>query len=136
LDHQSRTLRNLPAACLVLAVLVGGPVHADTTIDRLEPAIGNTIVSTHPDGRKARLWLERGGRYSAEGRSGGRSGGTWKLKGDKLCLHQHRPFPVPISYCKPVPMESLNKPWRDKAVTGEPVVNEIVPGAPPASWGG
>lgn len=112
--------------------MMAGAAHADEPMDRLAPALGNTIVSTHPDGRKARLWLKRDGRYVAESRAGKRSGGAWKLKGEKLCLHQSKPFPIPISYCKPVPAETLSRPWRDKAVTGEMVTNEIIPGrAPP-----
>lgn len=95
----------------------------------LDPAIGNTIVSTHPDGRKARLWLGRDGAYEAEGRAGQKSGGVWSLKGDRLCLRQRHPIAIPFSYCKPIPSVTVGQSWRDKAVNGEQVTNEIVPGA-------
>ncbi len=122
-------------AIFAAGMLIAGAALADAGdgLARLAPALGNTIVSTHPDGRKARLWLARDGRYDAESRAGKRSGGTWKVKGDKLCLHQHNPFPIPISYCKPIPAEAIGRPWRDKAVTGEMVSNEIVPGGEPAA---
>ena len=129
MDPCPRSARSLGVAVLAVTLLAAGPLRADQTLDRLAPAIGATIVSTHPDGRKARLWLHRDGTYAAEGRAGNRSSGSWKVRGEKLCLHQHSPFPFPISYCKPVPAESLNTPWRDKAVNGDQVTNEIVPGS-------
>ena len=122
LDCASAALAGLMAASAAL----GAP--AGTPMSRLAPALGNTIVSTHPDGRKARLWLSEGGTYSAESRAGERSGGAWTLKGDSLCLRQHRPLPIPIPYCKPIPAERVGRPWHDKAVNGDMVTNEIVRG--------
>ncbi len=89
-------------------------------------------MSTHPDGRKAKLWLEKDGRYVAQSRAGKRSGGVWKVKGEKLCLTQRQPMSIPFSYCKAVPNESVGKPWRDKAVNGDLVTNEILPGGAPS----
>ena len=100
---------------------------------RLAPAFGNTIVSTHPDGRKARLWLDAGGTYAAQGRAGNRSSGTWKTKGDKLCLTQRSPLPIPFPYCTAIPAERVGKPWRDKAVNGDAVTNVIMKGAKDAN---
>jgi hypothetical protein len=125
-------LQKIQGASAGLAfILLATSAHADAdgdALSRLAPAFGNTIVSTHPDGRKARLWLEADGSYTAEGRAGNRASGTWKLKGDKLCLREHRPFPTPFPYCKSIQAEDVGKPWRDKAVNGEPVTNEIVRG--------
>ncbi len=119
--------RLLVTGLLVCAGTIAAPVFAsDPSV--LDPALGNTIVSTHPDGRKAKLWLKRDGTYSAQGRAGERSGGVWKVKGEKLCLSQRSPVPIPFSYCKLLPAVTVGKPWRDTAVTGEPVTNEIVPG--------
>ncbi len=42
---------------LWLAVQTAPPGEAD-----LAAAFGNTLVSTYPDGRMARLWLQSGGR--------------------------------------------------------------------------
>lgn len=100
---------------------------------RLDLALGKVIVSTHPDGRKARLWLRRDGTYAAQSRAGNRSGGVWKVKGEKLCLSQRAPAPIPIAYCRPVPTETLGRPWRDKAVNGDQVSNEIVRDGQPRS---
>jgi len=121
---------------LALALTVTFPAHAaegGDAMSRLKPALGNTIVSTHPDGRKARLWLDAAGGYRAQGRAGERSAGVWKIKDEKLCLSQRRPLPIPFSYCKAIPDERVGKPWRDKAVNGDMVMNEIVRGADGAS---
>ena len=112
-------------AALFLASSVAAAPSGDA-IARLAPAIGNAIVSTHPDGRKAKLWLQRDGTYAAQSRAGERSGGRWKVKGEKLCLSQRSPIPIPIAYCKPIPVEALGRPWRDTAVNGDLVTNEIV----------
>jgi hypothetical protein len=114
-------------AALLLVFSAAAAPSGDATA-RLAPAIGNAIVSTHPDGRKAKLWLRRDGTYAAEGRAGERSGCAWKVKDQKLCLSQRSPFPIPIAYCKPIPAEAVGKPWRDKAVNGDQVTNEIVTG--------
>jgi hypothetical protein len=128
-----------PIHAMVCALALAGaslaPAWAADAARTLEPALGRTIVSTHPDGRKARLWLSRDGSYAAEGRAGQRSGGHWTLMGDKLCLTQSRPIPIPFSYCKPVPPVEVGKPWRDVAVNGDSVTNEVVPGSPPADKG-
>ena len=68
-----------------------------------------------------------------QGRAGERSAGVWKIKDEKLCLSQRRPLPIPFSYCKAIPDERVGKPWRDKAVNGDMVMNEIVRGADGAS---
>lgn len=94
----------------------------------LEAAFGNTIVSTHSDGRKARLWLNRDHTYSAQGRKGQRSGGAWSVKGEKLCLTQKQPRPGLFSYCKRFPTVQLGSRWSDTAVTGERVTNEVIKG--------
>lgn len=94
----------------------------------LEPAFGNTIVSIHPDGRRAKLWLNRDKTYSAQGRKGQRSGGVWKLKGAKLCLSQRKPIALPLHYCKALPHVRVGATWSDIAVTGERVQNKLVAG--------
>ncbi len=126
------TLLGAVSAGLLTATLAAAApapdASANDAMTRLAPALGNTIVSTHPDGRKARLRLAADGTYAAESRAGARSSGTWRLKGETLCLHQSRPLPIPFSYCKAVPAEQVGTPWRDTAVNGEPVTNEIVRG--------
>lgn len=94
----------------------------------LEPAFANTVVSTYPDGRKARLWLNRDGAYRAAGRGGKPSSGTWKLSGGKVCLRQRRPIPAPFVYCSAYRAGGVGTRWSGKAVTGEPIRIELVAG--------
>ena len=110
------------AAAALAAAAQAQPPQAPPEVAQ---AFGNTIVSTYPDGRKARLWLQPGGGYTAMGRRGDRSAGRWRLKGDKLCLKQSRPIPVWFSYCTAIPS---GKTWTAKAVTGEPIVVRLVKG--------
>lgn len=108
---------------ILFAVLsAAGPAMAATGI---EPAIGATLVSTHPDGRQAKLRLAADHSYRAEGRTGARSSGTWKVKGEKLCLSQKRPYPSPFPYCRAFRHAQVGDRWKDKAFNGEPVTNEL-----------
>lgn len=109
---------------LATAVLSG----AATAGSNLEAAFGNTIVSTYPDGRTGRLWLDKDGSYAASGRRHDPSSGRWSLSGDKICLRQSRPIPVPFHYCAPVPHGGLGAAWSGKAVTGEPIRLQLVAG--------
>ena len=113
------------------AALILGPAAArcePAAAPDLSPAFGNTIVSTHPDGRKARLFIHADHTYAAQSRAGSRSGGTWTIKGQKLCLSQKQPHPGLFTFCKTVPPVALGHPWSDTAVTGERVTNEVVKG--------
>jgi hypothetical protein len=113
--------------CAAILVLVALPVRAADRLS-LEPAFGNTILSIHPDGRRARLWLNRDMTYSAQGRRGQKSAGIWRLKGGKLCLTQRKPTPLPFHYCKVLPKVGVGGHWSDIAVTGERVQNRLVAG--------
>ncbi len=94
----------------------------------LRPAFENTIVSTYPDGRTARLWMNVDGSYRGQGRTGRFSSGRWWLKGGQVCLKQSRPFPYPFSYCTAVPTGGPGAVWTGKAVTGEPIRIQLVQG--------
>lgn len=118
---------------VLLAALIAAPMAALSTpapngAPDLSPAFGNTIVSTHPDGRTAKLFINADHTYRAESRAGSRSGGTWTIKRAKLCLSQKQPHPGLFSYCKAVPPVAIGRPWSDIAVTGERVTNEVVKG--------
>lgn len=92
----------------------------------IQQAFGNTIVSTYPDNRKAELWLQPSGAYTAMGRRGDRSSGRWKIQGDKLCLKQQHPISPPFfRYCTPLPSKDH---WTTKAVTGETIQVRLVRG--------
>ena len=94
----------------------------------LQPAFQNTIVSTYPDGRTARLWLSADGTYTGQGRRGGRNGGVWRLRGSEICMSQRRPVPVPIQFCTPVMQGGVGTRWTAKAVTGETIQVQVVAG--------
>ena len=94
----------------------------------LDPAFKNTIVSTYPDGRQAKLWLDKDGSYTAEGRRHDRSNGYWTLKGAKICLRQSKPPTLPFSYCTALPSGGVGAAWSAKAVTGEPIKVKLVKG--------
>lgn len=116
-------MRRLTALALAVALAAAAsPVAAVTEAD-LRAAFGNTIVSTHPDGRKAKLWLNADRTFTAQGRKGNRERGTWTIRGGKLCLKQGL-----LSYCKAFPKVSVGATWRDRAVNGEMVTNALVAG--------
>ncbi len=112
----------------VLAVAAAGSCLA-AEAPTVDQAFGNTIVSTYPDGRKAELWLHPDGSYSAEGRGHDPSSGHWKIKDEKLCLKQARPFNFPFSFCTPVIQGGIGTSWTTRAVTGEPIRVQLVKGA-------
>jgi len=96
---------------------------------QLEAAFDNTIVSTYPSGRSARLWLDRDGSFTARGAKGAASSGAWSIKGGELCLRQRKPFPAPITYCSPVPDGAgVGAAWSAKSLKGEPLKNRIEAG--------
>lgn len=86
----------------------------------LEKAFTHTIVSTYPDGRTAKLWMDPSGTYTSMGRRHHRYRGHWTLKGDKVCFRRSLG-----SYCTPLPTETA---FTTKSVTGETVQVRLVPG--------
>jgi hypothetical protein len=113
-------------ACLAAAGLIATGARAEPA--SVQKAFGNTIVSTYPDGRKAELWLQPGGAYTAKGRRNDPSSGRWSIKGGKLCLKQAHPFPAPFTFCTPIPSNGLTGTWSAKAVTGEAIKVKLAPG--------
>jgi len=112
---------------LALAASLIGSVAAAAP-SPLAKAFGNTIVSTYPDGRTARLWLQPGGTYTAQGRRHDPSSGHWSLKGGKVCLKQSKPMWTPFTYCTAVPSGGVGSSWSAKAVTGEAIRVKLVAG--------
>lgn len=94
----------------------------------ISAAYGNTIVTTHKDGRSSRLWIRKDGTYTIKGRRGGLTSGTWKIKGGKVCFSQTKPTKGPFALCKVVPTVKIGQKWNDKTIGGQAVVNELVAG--------
>lgn len=114
----------------LLAAAIAGLVHAKdrTAPGPVEAAFGNTIVSTYADGRTGELWLAPDGSYTAEGRRHDPSRGYWSAKGQRLCLKQVRPVPVPFSFCTPIPKVGMGQAWAAKAASGEAITVRVVTG--------
>ena len=112
----------------MLALLLVLAQAAPSTPALLDAAFRNTIVSTYPDGRTARLWLEPGGAYRGQGRRGGTTSGRWVVDGANICMTQRRPIPLPVRYCTPVVRGEVGSHWTAKAVTGETITVQIVAG--------
>ena len=53
---------------------------------------------------------------------------VWRLTGAQLCLTQKRPVSIPIGHCQNTRLQEVGRPWRDRAMSGDAVVNEIVRG--------
>jgi hypothetical protein len=116
----------LMAFLMGLAASATAPAMAVDTL--IAPAFSGTIVSTYPDGRTSRLWLNRDGTFLADGRAHERQAGRWRIKGHAVCMSQLKPVPIPfLSYCAPIPTTGVDVAWTGKAVTGEPVVIRLIP---------
>ena len=86
----------------------------------LQKAFTGTIVSTYPDGRIAKLWMNPSGTFTSEGRRHERHHGRWSLKGDKVCFKRGL-----FGYCTQLPDENS---FTTKAVTGETIQVRLTPG--------
>lgn len=115
-------------AIIIAALALSAAARADAPPTQLQQAFGNTILSTYPDGRTARLWLQPNGAYTAEGRRRDPSSGHWKVSGQRICLTQSRPIASPFAYCTAVPSGSMGTVWSARAVTGETIRVKIVQG--------
>ena len=121
------TRRTIPiAAILAIAAAMSAPVLAHAS--SLDATFGNTLEVTYPDGKLARLWLDRDGSYRGANRQGKPSSGHWTIKADKLCMKQKRPLPVPFAYCTPIVPGGIGASWLARAVSGETVRIRLVAG--------
>jgi hypothetical protein len=123
---------NRAATIALLAATMAGPLHAKdraaSGAASVEAAFGNTILSTYADGRTGELWLSSDGSYTAEGRRHDPSHGHWSVKGQRLCLKQVKPVPVPFSFCTPIPKAGMGQAWAAKAATGDAITVKVVTG--------
>lgn len=94
----------------------------------LGPVFGNTLISTYPDGRTARLWMKSGGTYEGRGRRGDLTSGVWRVHEGKVCFSQRRPIPMPGRYCTPIVRGQIGARWTARAVTGETIQVQLVAG--------
>jgi hypothetical protein len=121
------TRRMIPIAA-ILAIAAAAPAPVLAHAGALEATFGNTLEIAYPDGKLARVWLDRDGSYRAANPQGKISSGRWAVKVDKLCLKQKRPLPVPFSYCTPIVPGGVGASWLGRAVSGETVRIRLVAG--------
>ena len=118
----------LAGLTILLSLVAVQAYAADLDAGLIAPAFSGTIVSTYPDGRISKLWLNRDGSFSAEGRAHERQAGRWRLRAHSICLSQLKPVPIPLlAYCAPIPETGVSASWSGKAVTGEPITIRLVP---------
>ena len=115
----------MPAVILMSLML---SMQSPESASELQAAFSNTLVSTYPDGRTARLWLTEGGRFEGQDRRGGRNAGVWRVQDGKLCLSQRRPLPLPGQFCTPIVRVSVGSSWNTRAMTGENIRVTLVAG--------
>jgi len=121
-------MQRLLVAAMAFAIAVPAEAAAQQRTG-VQAAFGNTIVSTYPDGRTGKLWLNADGTYTAVGRRRKPSSGVWKVRGGKICLSQKKPRPGPISYCTAFPANGgVGASWPGRAVTGERIRISLVAG--------
>lgn len=113
---------------LLAATVIAASAPAPTLTSSLEPAFGNTIITTYPNGKSTRTWLHRDGTYEALRSNGERTGGVWKVKGGELCITQKRPVFVPLTFCTPIVPGGVGASWSAKGLLGEPVRNVLAAG--------
>ncbi|CAN1504619.1 hypothetical protein MCEMIH16_00607 [Caulobacteraceae bacterium] len=113
---------------LLAATVIAASAAVPASTPGLEPAFGNTIITTYPNGKSTRTWLHRDGTYEALRSNGERTGGAWKVKGDQLCITQKRPVYVPVAFCTPIVPGGVGASWAAKGLLGEPVRNVLAAG--------
>lgn len=92
-------------------------------------AFGNTVKALYPDGKHQRIWLKPDGSWDAVGRRGKATSGRWTVNGEKVCLRQVKPIPIPISYCTDFPSAGgVGAVWTGKDMKGEPIKLTVVRG--------
>lgn len=109
-------------------IVIAALSQAQPNASDLAPAFGNTLLSTYPDGRTARMWLQDGGRFEGRGRRGGLSSGVWRVRNGEVCFSQRRPIPLPGSYCTPIVRGGIGASWTARAVTGETIRVDLIAG--------
>ncbi len=90
---------------LLLAALVAAPLFAQAADEppaNVKAIFGNTLLTIDPDGRSRKIWLRPDGTWTGLSRRGLDLAGTWKMSGEKVCLHQSKPA-LPVSLCQVFP---------------------------------
>jgi hypothetical protein len=115
-------------AGVALAVLIAGTAAAEPA-PGVAAAFGNTVLSTYPDGRSQKIWLQPGGTWTGQGRAGQPLAGEWRIQGSQVCLRQTKPPTLPLSLCRTFPADAhVGSSWSSRDVLGTPVQLKVVNG--------
>lgn len=119
----------LKTAALLTAIVLAAPITGSAEPappTGVSAAFGNTILTIDPDGRSRKIWLQPDGRWTGLSRRGLALAGTWKVKGDKVCLSQSKPRLIG-SMCEAFPT-APGASVQVKDPTGKMVRIELVQG--------
>jgi len=95
------------SALLLMAAIVVAPVCTQAAEDppaNVKALFGNTLMTIDRDGRARKIWLRPDGTWTGLSRRGLDLAGTWKMSGEKVCLHQSKPS-LPGSLCQTFPSD-------------------------------
>lgn len=121
------TLALAAAACAATAHAGEAPTTSAEGKANVAATFGNTVLSIYPDGRAQKIWLQPDGSWTGLSRRGSDLAGSWRVKGEKVCLKQSKPPTLPISVCQPFP-EDPTKGVAAKDLTGTPIHLKLVKG--------
>jgi hypothetical protein len=114
---------------LLAAVLLAAPLGvqaASAPKSDVSAAFGNTVLTIDPDGRTRKIWLQPDGTWTGLSRRGRDLAGTWKIKGEQVCLSQSKPR-LPGSMCERFPTDP-GQVIEAKDPTGKAVQLKLVKG--------
>jgi hypothetical protein len=123
----------IPTLALAAAAYAATAHAGDTSTTSAEgkanvaATFGNTVLSIYPDGRAQKIWLQPDGSWTGLSRRGNDLAGSWRVKGEKVCLKQSKPPTLPISVCQPFP-EDPTKGVAAKDLSGTPIHLKLVKG--------
>ncbi|WP_293375590.1 hypothetical protein [Phenylobacterium sp. SCN 70-31] len=123
-------IRTTLSLSLMAAVFAGTPLWAAEPPRGVAAAFGNTVKALYPDGRYQWLWFNADGTWEAFGRRGKWSSGHWTQRdGQRVCLKQAKPIPIPFNYCTSFPADGgVGAVWASKSLEGEPIRLTVVKG--------
>jgi hypothetical protein len=104
-----------------LVLLSAAPQAALAAPPALERAFTSTVVTTYSDGRQQKLWMNRDGTYTSQGRRGGRYRGHWNVSGDRVCFRRSLG-----RFCTTLP--NSGTAFTTRAANGETVQVRLAPG--------
>jgi len=118
----------LTVSALVLALCAASASQAaDPAASKVAATFGNTVISTYPDGRSQKIWLNQDGTWTGLSRRGKPLAGTWSTRADKVCLKQTHPPMFGLSFCQALP-DDPSKGMDSRDFLGTPIHLKLVKG--------